>query len=75
MAGDRSPAEILKELDQVKPPTFDHAKLEDDAHGRDFTSRREEAIEKRGPPSSGSFTRVRPDTRRFLHSCSSDGIP
>jgi len=47
MAGDRAPAEILKELDQVKLPAADPAKLEDDAYGREFTSRREEAIEKR----------------------------
>jgi thiol-disulfide isomerase/thioredoxin len=47
MAEDRSPAEILKELDQVKLPTVDHAKLENDAYGRGFTSRREKAIEKR----------------------------
>ncbi len=47
MAEDRSPAEILKELDQVKLPTVDYAKLEDDAYGRDLTARRDEAIEKR----------------------------
>jgi len=36
MARDRSPAEILKELDQFKLPTPDRAKLEDDAYGREF---------------------------------------
>ena len=46
-AGDRSPAEILRELDQVKLPAFDRTKLEDEAYGREFKSRREDAIEKR----------------------------
>ena len=47
VAGDRSPTEILKELDQVKLPAFDRAKLEDDTYGRESTSRREEAIQER----------------------------
>jgi hypothetical protein len=65
MAGDRSPAEILKELDQVKQPAFDRAKLEDDAYGREFTSRPEEAIEKRATLISKKL--LDPSKRRRPH--------
>ena len=38
MAWDRSPAEILKEIDQVKFPGSDPAALEDDERGRSSTA-------------------------------------
>src|SRR5271156_6829835 len=70
MAGDRAPDEILKELDHVKLPPFDHAKLEDDAYGREFTSRREEAIEKRAALILELY-KAAPDHRRSLYQFSS----
>jgi len=46
-AADRSAAEIVKELDAVKMPSFDATKRGDQAYVQDFIAKRQAAIEKR----------------------------
>ena len=47
MAEDRSPAEILEEIDQVHFPEQDKSRIRDDDDGRERRSRYDAATEKR----------------------------